>query len=166
MDDGIQGASERGHKPVDRSQLVRAMEAAEGVLESLGKRCNVSPDELIAWFETDTQYPDITLGEVLRSPWLVIHEIVEVDEVKRKGLTIAKNTILRNPAIVDEAHFTAAVVELRAAIDGKDSAYLRARIEDVRRWAKDPLVPPEMKKRYQSLAEETEHALITIENGE
>ncbi len=142
------------------------LETAQQTLRNLGKTCNVSAKDLEAWFKADTPYPDISLDEVLRSPWLVIHEIVEIDSVKRKGLMIAKDTILKNLALVDEAHFEATVVEIEAALRGQDSTYLRGRVGDLVRWAKDPRVQPEMKRRYRRLLEDTERALININNNE
>ena len=135
-------------------------------LVEFGKTCEVSAEDIARWFEADTLYPDVTFDDVLRNPWLVTHEIVEIDAVKKVGLALSKDVILANPDEVDRAHLTAATIELRIAAKKKDAAHLRERIPDIRNWTMDPNVLPEMKAKYARLCKETEQALRTIENEE
>ena len=159
-------AIEKRAKSMDRSQLQGALESAKTTLKGLGKTCIVSADDIEAWFKADTPYPDITLDQVLLNRWLVIHEVVEIEAIKRMGLKIAKDTILKNPGLVDEAHFEAAAVELDAAIASRDSSHLKDRIKDISRWIENPGVLPEMKRKYSKLREGTERALMKIQNEE
>lgn len=148
------------------SDIENALQSAMQVLARLGRTCDVSAEDVAKWFEADTMYPDITLDEVLKNPWLVVHEIVEIDAVKKAGLVLTKDVIIANPEEVDRAHCEAATVELRIAAKNKDAAHLRDRIPDIRGWSKDPHVLPEMRARYARLCSETEQALRTIENEE
>ncbi len=110
--------------------------------------------------------PDITLDEVLKNPWLVVHEIVEIDAIKKAGLVLAKDVTIAHPEEVDRAHYETAKIELRIAAKNRDARHLRDRIPGIRSWSKDPQVLPEMRTRYVRLCSETEQALRTIENGE
>jgi len=149
-----------------RSDIENALQSATQVLGRLGRTCDVSAEDVAKWFEADTLYPDITLDEVLKNPWLVVHEIVEIDTVKKAGLVLTKDVITANPEEVDRAHYEAASVELKIAAKYKDAAHLRDTIPAIRRWSKDTQVLPEMRARYAQLCSETEQALITIENEE
>ena len=149
-----------------RSDIENALQSATQVLGRLSRTCDVSAEDVAKWFEADTLYPDITLDEVLKNPWLVIHEMVEIDTVKKAGLVLTKDVMIANPDEVDRAHHETATVELRIAAKCNDAAHLRDRIPDIRSWSKDPHVLPEMRARYARLCSETEQALRTIENEE
>lgn len=111
-------------------------------------------------------YPDITLDEVLENPWLVIHEIVEIDAIKKAGLVLTKDVIITHPDEVNRTHYEAAKIELRIAAKNKDGAHLMDRMQDIRNWSKDAQILPDMRAKYARLCRETEQALITIENEE
>jgi hypothetical protein len=149
-----------------RSDIENALQSAMLALAKLGKTCEVSAEDIAKWFEADTLYPDITLDEVLKDPWLVVHEIVEIDAVKKAGLVLTKDVIITHLAEVDRAHYEAAMIELKIAAKNKDATHLMDRIPDIRNWSKDPHVLPEMRARYARLCSETEQALRTIENEE
>ena len=150
----------------ERSDIENALQSAMLALAKIGATCDVSAEDIIRWFEADTLYPDITLDEVLKNPWLVVHEIVEIDAIKKTGLVLTKDAILAHPEEVDRAHYEAAKIELRIAAKNSDVAHLRDRIRDVRNWGKDPQVLPGMRTRYMRLRSETERTLRTIENEE
>jgi len=149
-----------------KEEIENALQSATQVLRRFGRTCDVSSEDIAKWFEADTLYPDITLDKVLKNPWLVVHEIVEIDTVKRAGLVLTKDVIVTHTEQVDRAHLEAAVVELKIAAKNMDGAHLRDRIPDIRNWSKNPHVLPEMRARYARLCSETEQALRTIENGE
>lgn len=149
-----------------RTDIESAVQSAKARLEADGTSCGVSADDLSRWFEADTLYPDISLDEVLANPWLVIHEIVEIDAIKKRGMKLTKDVIIKHPDEVDNAHYEAAVIELRIAAEEKDAKHLRERIPDIRHWSEDPQVQPEMKAKYARLCLDTERALKRIEEIE
>lgn len=149
-----------------RKEIEAAVRSARTALEEAGLSCDVTAGDLSRWFEADTQYPDITLDEVLRNPWLVIHEIVEIDAVKRGGLVLTKDVIIEHPEEVDRAHCEAATIEMEFAAKKRDAAHLRDRIPDVLKWSKDASVKPEMKTKYARLHRDAVRALRKIENEE
>jgi len=150
----------------ERSSIENALQSATLALSKIGTTCDVSAEDIVNWFEADTLYPDITLDEVLKNPWLVVHEIVEIDAIKKAGLVLTKDVMIAHQEEVDLAHYEAAKIELRIAAKNRDATHLRDRIPDIRRWSKDPKVLPVMKTRYVRLCSETEQALRTIENEE
>ena len=96
-----------------------------------GRTCDVSAEDVAKWFEADTLYPDVTLDEVLKNTWIVVHEIVEIDAVKKAGLILARDVIVANPEEVDRANHEAATnrvencsgKEGRCALEGQDSGH-------------------------------------------
>lgn len=88
-----------------RSDIENAVQSAMQILRRFGRTCDVSAEDITKWFEADTLYPDMTLDEVLKNGWLVVHEIVEIDTMKKGGLVLTKNVIIGHPEQVDLAHF-------------------------------------------------------------
>jgi len=137
-------------------ELREAVDAARRLLKAQGRECSTTPAELKAWFEAETPYDDISLEEVLRNPYLVVHELVEVEEVRRKGLVLGKRTIVDNLEGVDEAHLVATRLELRCAYAEGDSGHIRSRIPDIVAWMDDPGVSRLQKDEYRRLLAEAE----------
>jgi hypothetical protein len=69
----------------DRSRIENALQSTMLALAKIGRTCDVSAEDTVKWFDADTLYPDITLDEVLNNPWLVVHEIAEIDAVKKRN---------------------------------------------------------------------------------
>ncbi len=144
------------------SQLEEKLREGRELLDSHGHKCDVSPADFDAWFQADTPYPDISMDEVLLNPMLVVHELVEIDEVKRLGLALTKDVIVSNLGLVDRAHLKAAEVEIKIAAALKNVNHLVERIKDVRAWSRDPLTEPEMRRRYAHLAEEMSRTIAEL----
>ncbi len=65
-------------------------------LKTLWSRCrtyDVSVADLERWFRADTPYPDIGIEDVNLNPLLVVHEIVEIDEIRMMGLDMDKKGV-------------------------------------------------------------------------
>ncbi|HKZ89878.1 MAG TPA: hypothetical protein VJ300_06445 [Thermoplasmata archaeon] len=136
-----------------------ALRRAERLLRACGYSSHATTKDFVAWLQTDTPYPNPTPHALLENPFLVVHEIVEIEEVKRRGLRITRDVIVRNLKAVDIAHARAAEVELEVAKVHGAFDHLRERLEDVRGWSLDPVVTPAQKKRYRSLYRKTKAAL-------
>ena len=137
-------------------ELRDAVDAAKRLLKAQGRECSTTPAELTAWFEAETPYDDVSLEEVLKNPYLVVHELVEIEEVRRKGLVIGKRTIVDNLEKVDEAHLVATRLELECAYAQGDSGHIRSRIPDIVAWLDDPSVSQSQKDEYSRLLVEAE----------
>lgn len=107
--------------------------------------------ELEAWLQTDTPYPNPEPGDLLDTPYLVVHEIVEIDAARRRGLRITKDVIVRNMEAINDAHLEAAEVELRIAAAEGDRAYVNERLADLRSWCEDPVLTGAQRRAYEAL---------------
>lgn len=140
------------------------MDEAKALLSQHGITCSVSLGDLKDYFEADTPYPDSSLDEVLSNRFLVVHELVEIDEVKRMGLQITKDVIVKHLNEVDDAHLKATRIELMLAAEQRDIEHLKSRYQDIQRWSVDPTVTEENKRLYVELAEDTARTISRLES--
>lgn len=97
-----------------------------------------------------------TLRDVLDSEFLMVHELVEMSELKKMGRTINKQVIVESPkTIIYEAHFTAMELELNYALLKKDYSWIRMRLEQHKTSVleDDPHLPEELKPRGNAILE-------------
>lgn len=145
--------------------IERAVSEGLKTLRSHGRSCDDSAEDLKRWFRADTLYPDIGIEDVIRNPLLVVHEIVEIDEVKKMGLDIGmKDVIISNLELVDRAHLKAARIEMEIAYAMKNRTHLAERIDDISNWSKDPSVEPEMRAKYAKMHLEAKGMLSQLDN--
>lgn len=148
---GGQSASGVGGTMADYARVERAVQDAKRLLGKHGIACSSTADDLIAWFQADTPYPDATLDDVLDMPLIVVHELVEIHEVKKMGLRFTKDVILKNLEAVDRAHCLATLVELKMAIELEDVGHVRSRMGSIASWIDDPLSTDECKAEYRRI---------------
>lgn len=104
------------------------------------------------WFEAGTPYDqDFGLNKVIAIPLIVVHELVEIENVKRMGLPLTRDVITKNLNKVDDAHIKAVQVELQLAESTKNTEHIRERLADVESWVKDPSITPENREAYKRL---------------
>lgn len=139
-----------------KARFRRAVEVGNTLLARHGFPQRSTADELRAWLQTDTPYPNPDPADLLATPFLVVHEIVEIDEAKRLGLRITKDVIVNHMEAVNDAHRVAAEVELRIAAAEGDVAYVASRAADLRAWCDDPLLTGTQRVAYLALRSRTE----------
>ncbi|PUA33959.1 MAG: hypothetical protein B7O98_00640 [Zestosphaera tikiterensis] len=89
----------------------------------------VSADELYIYLTCDTPTGDTTtLDDVLSNEYLMIHEVVEVSELKKMNVPINERTIMEYYPEVYEAHLTAVDYELTYALINKDYEWIKRRL--------------------------------------
>lgn len=147
----------------DMHVLEKAVEEARRLMARFGVNCPTTAEDLRLWFEADTLNPDASLDEVLQSRLIVVHELVEIDEVKKMGLQLTKDVILRNLDAVDSAHLLAAEVEMDLAARLGDADHLRDRIRNIEQWCVDESVSETNKAKYRTLLSRTRAALENLE---
>ncbi len=89
-----------------------------------------------------------SLRDVLDSEFLMVHELVEMSELKKMGRTINKRVIVESPKImIYEAHFTAMELELNYALLKKEYAWISTRLEAHQATVleDDPHLPEELR---------------------
>jgi hypothetical protein len=142
------------------SEVKKAVENARRLLQSHGFDCETTAEELVQWFQADTPYDkDMKVDDILETPLIVAHELVEIDNVKRMGLVLTKHVIVENLQKVDDAHMKAAEVELQLAVSLRDTAHIKERLDDIKAWSEDLSVTPENRDGYRKMYAETLKAL-------
>lgn len=145
------------------SEVHQAVQDAKRLLEHNGYDCSTTADDLRRWFDADTPFDeDFGLDEILKCPLLVVHELVEIDNVKRMGLSLTKDVIVENLEKVDDAHLIATEAELKIAIVLREVGHIRDRLGNIRMWSEDDTVTPENKEKYRKMHSETLKALQSL----
>ena len=113
-----------------------------------------------------------TLQDVLNNEYIMIHELVEISELKRMGRRIDKNVIMETPRIlVYTAHFNAIETELKYALHKRDTYWAKIRLRQHKESVldDDPNLPEELRPRaeeihekYRRLAKEMADEPITM----
>lgn len=112
----------------------------------------ISEEEFYQYLTGETPYKEKYLMEdILKSDFLMLHEVVEISELKRMGIPVNKRTVMEFHPKVYEAHLTATDVELSYALRVGDFSWIRTRLEHVRSWKEDELLPPELLPKLELL---------------
>jgi len=148
---------------VSREEVDAAVEKAKEILSDCGIDLDTTADQLIDWFDTELPIPDIALGDVVLNPLLVVHELVEIDEVLKMGLEITKDVIIRNPEKVDDAHLKAAKVELMVARSLGAVEHLRERVKDMEKRCVDQTLAESRRAEYGRLVAEAKDHLLYLQ---
>jgi hypothetical protein len=128
-----------------------AVDNAKQLLTDCGVDIDVSAEQLWDWFDTELPVPDIELGDVVIDPLLVVHELVEIDEVLKMGLKLTKDVIIKNPEKLDDAHIKAAEIELMVAKSIGAVDHIESRIKDMERWCVEGTLSELREKEYRQL---------------
>ncbi len=145
----------RHNKPIrweSAEPFVRPLAQARSLLQQHGYECDVAVEELRTYAETDTFYPSATTwDEILQDRLVTLHEVIEIAELKRMGLEITRDVVVRNVDEVYEAHLKAAEIEMEIAEALADYQHIQDRLSVFASWTQDPLVPPGLFERYEKL---------------
>lgn len=131
-------------------------------LNGMGYRTeHISSKEFYDYMTGETPTGDkITIHDVLSNEYLVLHETVEISELKKKGVPINKHTVMKCLRSVYEAHYTATEHEFNYALNKKDFNWVRLRLTHAKGWLDDPYLPKELVKRCKSLIKEYSEHLV------
>jgi hypothetical protein len=113
-----------------------------------------------------------TLQDVLNNEYIMIHELVEISELKKIGRKIDKHVIMETPKIpFYTAHLNAMETELKYALYKRDTYWAKIRVRQHKESVvdDDPNLPEELRPRareiyekYRSLAKELSDQPITL----
>ncbi len=122
-------------------------------LKELGyKSLQLSPREFYDYLTGETPTGDtITIVDVLGNDFLMIHEVVEMSELKKIGIPINKNTVMMFHPEVYGAHYTATEHELNFALSKKEFDWLRVRIGHAKSWLEDDSMPQHLVPRCKAI---------------
>jgi hypothetical protein len=149
---------------VTREEVQAAVDKAKELMLDCGLDVDATAEDLIEWFDTELPIPDIALDDVVIDPLLVVHELVEIDEMLKMGLTLAKDIIKKNPEKVDDAHLKAAAVEMKIAHSIGAAEHLRDRINDIEGWCVDKALSESRRADYRRLLTTTKNFLSELES--
>jgi hypothetical protein len=149
---------------VTREEIQAAVDKAKELMLDCGLDVDATTEDLIEWFDTELPFPDITLGEVVMDPLLVVHELVEIDEMLKMGFTLAKDVIIKNPEKVDDAHLKAAAIEMKIAHSIGAAEHLRDRIGDIESWCVNKALSESRSADYRRLLKTTKDYLSELEH--
>lgn len=133
-----------------KARFARAVIGANRLLARHGYTYRGDAAALRAWLRTDTPYPNPSPAELLDAPFLVVHEIVEIAEVRRMGLGLTKDVIVKHMDRINDAHLRAAEVEFDIALREGRRAYARSRFRDLVGWCRDPLLTAAQRAAYEA----------------
>jgi len=112
----------------------------------------ISEEEFYQYLTGETPYKEkYTLEDVLKDNFLMLHEVVEISELKRMGIPVNKRTVIEFHSKAYEAHLTATDVELSYAFKVKNFSWIRTRLEHLRTWEEDELLPPDLLPKVRQL---------------
>jgi hypothetical protein len=113
-----------------------------------------------------------TLRDVLGNEYVMIHELVEIGELKKIGRKIDKHVIMETPKIpFYTAHFNAMETELKYALYKGDTYWAKIRLKQHKESVldDDPNLPEELRPRaeeiyekYRRLAKQTSEQPVTL----
>jgi hypothetical protein len=131
---------------------------AKEALKQFGyDRIDVSAREFYDWMTGEIFSDDpTTLRDVLGDEYIMIHELVEISELKKMGRTIDKRVIADSPrTAVYDAHLTAMETELKYALHKCDTYWAKIRLRQHKESVldDDPNLPEELRPRAEEIYE-------------
>lgn len=122
-------------------------------LSELGYQCDVNVNEILTYLNAETPYQDLSPEVIMKNELLILHELAEICELKKMGLKITRDVIIKHHDKVYEAHLKATEVEFEMAKLKKQLNHIKMRLRDVKNWCEDPQLPHELKPRCKELFE-------------
>ena len=120
----------------------------------------ISPREFYDYMTGDTPTGDITtIVDVLGSQFLMIHEVVEISELKKGGVIIDENTVMKLFPSIYEQHLTATEYEMKYALHKKDYEWLELRLNHAKSWLEDAHMPQHVIPRCKAIIKKISEAL-------
>ena len=132
-----------------------------GTLHERGHECrSIYPKEFYDYLTGETPTGDTTtIIDVLDNDYLMIHEVVEIDELKKMGIQINNRTVMDFFSKVLEAHYAATEYEFEYALRKKDYGWLEARVRLAESWLEDDALPSHLASRCKAMIERFSAAL-------
>ena len=113
---------------------------------------STSLEDLQAYFSIPTTTGDTTtLGQVFRKKWLLAHEMLEISELKFKGLFLVEDIFEKHYHEVLEAHYFATKWELYLAKKAGDDKWIQRRLRLFEMWKEDPNISEDLRIKYFNL---------------
>ena len=146
-----------GSEPTSNEIDSRIVEAKEALKEFGYDPVDVSAKEFYDYMTGEIFSDDpTTLQDVLNNEYIMIHELVEISELKKTGRKIDKRVIMETPKIpFYTAHFNAMETELQYALHKRDTYWAKIRLRQHKESIldDDPNLPEELRPRAEEIYE-------------
>lgn len=135
-------------------KLKKTRKALNSIRYAMG---NISAKEFHDYMTGEIFSEDTTtLRDVLDNEYLMIHEVAEINELKKMGRIINKRVIVESPkTVIYEAHFRAIELELNYALFKKDYFWVKMRLKAHKDSVleNDPNLPRTLRPRGEEILE-------------
>ena len=133
------------------NEIEKKVEETTILLGELGYDAEkMTPREFHEYMTGETFSGDkTTIKDVIDSEYLMVHEVVEITELKKRGIPIDKRTLVDSPkTVIYDAHLSAMEFELGYALRKGDLDWLRIRLGHHKNVLDDdPFLPESMRPR-------------------
>jgi hypothetical protein len=138
------------------AEIERKVKEAKRAVEQIGYSAEpVSAKKFYDYMTCEIFSDDVTtLHDVLDNEFLMIHEFVEISELKKRGRAIDKRVIVESPkTVIYEAYFAALEWELKYALSKNDCSWVEKRLETHRSSVlmDDPNLPKELRPQGEAI---------------
>ncbi len=122
------------------------------MLRKLNVDGEVTWDELDTYLHAYTYEDDqYSVEDIFENEILLLHEIFEILCLKKKGLKITRDVIIKNRKDVYECHLNAIDKELNMALRELRRAWIKKRVDDLMSYLSDPCLPEELRDNVKNL---------------
>ena len=137
-------------------EISSKIRAAKRALKRIGYvAMDFSPQEFFDYMTGEIFFEDpTTLRDVLGNEYIMVHELVEISELKKMGRTIDKRVIMDSPRTdIYTAHFAAMETELSYALQKGDTYWAKWRLKGHKTSVldDDPNLPEELRPRAEEI---------------
>ena len=124
------------------------------VLKRYFPDAQVSWDDLLLYLSA-YKYEDDKYGidDIFGNDYLLLHEIYEISCLKRGGLRIDRNVIIKNRETVYHCHLRAMDFEIDKACEEGKKEHVRRRIKDLKSYLTDPHLPENLRNEVKKIIE-------------
>ena len=135
-----------------RDRIILKLKEATGKLREMEYESqHIAPREFFDYMTGETPTGDIiTILDVLKNDFLMIHEAVEISELKKNGIPINNQTVIIYYPEVYKAHLSAMDYELTHALNKRNYIWLKRRLRVF--TLEDQYLPQEFKDLQEELA--------------
>ena len=124
------------------------------VLKRYFPDAQVSWDDLLIYLSAYTYKDDkYRIDDILGNDYLLLHEIYEISCLKREGLRIDRNVIIKNREAVYQCHLRAMDFEIGRACEEGKIEHVRRRIKDLKSYLIDPYLPENLRNEVKKIIE-------------
>ena len=134
-------------------KITAEVKEASRKLKTMGYQSySISSREFYDYMTGETPTGDtITILDVLDNEFLMMHEVVEISELKSQGIPIDKQTVMKSHPKVYENHYKATEYELDYALDKGNYDWVGIRIGHAKSWLEDPDLSPHLIQRCKTI---------------